>query len=118
MFGRKKASPAQSSGAAEDRTGALLAAAQYVAMVSPPGAFVQELGASEPCFRATSPAGRRFEAVTDSGQGSMFFFPDHAAMWMSGEPQPRPGIPTDMINIRVPGYAEALADALKDLPAA
>ena len=116
MFGRKKVSPAHSPEVAEQPTGVLLTAAQYVGMVSPPGAFVQELGASEPCFRASSPAGRRFEAVTDSGQASMFFFPDHAALWMSGEPQPRPGIPTDMINIRVPGYAEALADALKDLP--
>src|SRR5687768_16178234 len=108
MFGRKKVSPAQSPGVSEDRTGALLAAAQYVAAISPPGAFVQELGASEPCFRATSPAGRRFEAVTDSGPASMFYFPDHAALWMTGEPQHRPGIPTDMINIRVRGYAEAL----------
>ena len=116
MFGRKKVSPAQSPEVAEDRTGALLTAAQYVAAVAPPGAFVQELGASAPCFRASSPPGRRFEAVTDSGQGSMFFFPDHAALWMSSEPQPRPGIPTDMINVRVPGYAEALAEALKDIP--
>ena len=116
MFGRKKVAPAQSPGVAEDRTGALLAAAQYVAMVAPPGAYVQELGASGPCFRATSPPGRQFEAVTDSGPGLMFFFPDHAALWMTGEPQPRPGIPTEMINVRVPGYAEALADALRDLP--
>ncbi len=48
----------------------------------------------------------------------MFFFPDHAALWMNGEPQPRPGIPTNMISNRVPGYAAALADALKDIPAA
>ena len=114
MFGRKKVQP-QADGVASDPTDILLNAAQYVGAISPPGAFVQELGPAAPCYRASSPPGRQYKIVTDSGDGEVFFFPDHAAIWMGDEPQPRPGIPTEMIASRVPGYEGALAFALKDI---
>lgn len=115
MFGRKKAPEPPSSEVVRHPTRALLAAAQYVGAVAPPGAHVQELGSSVPCFRGTSPPGRRFNVKTDRGTAMMFFFPDHAALWVNGEPEPRPGIPTDMIVNRIPGYEAALAYALKDI---
>ena len=115
MFGRKKVIQPQGGEDANDPTSILLDAAQYVGAITPPGAFVHELGSTEPCYRASSPPGRQYKIVTDSGDGAVFFFPDHAAIWMGNEPQPRPGIPTEMIASRVPGYEGALAFALKDI---
>ena len=115
MFGRKKVIQPQAEEVASDPTHILLNAAQYVGAISPPGAFVQELGSASPCYRASSPPGWQYKIVTDSGDGAVFFFPDHAAIWMGNEAQPRPGIPTGMIASRVPGYEDALAFALKDI---
>jgi hypothetical protein len=115
LFGRKKENHSQSAEVAKHPTRILLMAARYVGAIAPPGATVQELGRTGPCYRATNPPGRQYRIVTDSGEGTVFFFPDHAAIWMSGEPQPRAQIPTEMIINRVLGYEEALAFALKDI---
>jgi hypothetical protein len=116
MFGRKKVALSPPTNVARHPTRVLLTAAQYVGFVAPPGARVEELGPSMPCHRASSPPGRRFEVTTDKGKAMMFFFPDHAALWMNGEPQPRPQIPTEMIVDRISGYEAALAYALKGIP--
>ena len=59
LFGRKKVSHSQPEEVAKHPGRILLTAAQYVGAIAPPGTYVQELGRTGPCYRATNPPGRR-----------------------------------------------------------
>jgi len=82
---------------------------QFVGMVSPPGAYLEEMKAPEQCMGPGGLRGTRFAIETSEGPGYAFVFPQFASIWMHGEAAPRPQIPTEMIAGRVPGYSAEIA---------
>jgi hypothetical protein len=124
MFWRRKA--AAHSATSDDAKSAspvaadpLLAAAQYVAIVSGggrPSVFVTRIYDPILC---TSPAGEGVCFLLESNEGAsgkMYFFSGFASAWPDGEAAPRPQIPTEMIASRVPSYAETLQSLMVMIP--
>lgn len=116
MFWRRKTA-AHSATSDDAKSGSLvavdplLAAAQYVTIVSGggrPSVFVTRIYHPILC---TSPAGEGVFFLLESGEGilgKMYFFSDFASAWPAGEAAPRPQVSTEMITGRVPNYAETL----------
>jgi hypothetical protein len=124
MFWRKKAAARlatrdESKPESPDAADPLIAAAQYVTIVSGggrPDVLVERIYDPLLC---SSPAEEGVCFLFESGQGisgKMYFFSSFASAWPDGEASPRPQIPTEMIANQVPNYAEALKSLLIMIP--
>ena len=124
MFWRKKAATRleignESRSKSPGTAAPLLAAAQYVSIVSGggrPDVLVVRMYDPAPC---SSPTGEGVRFLFESGQGTsgqMYFFSNFASAWPDGEATPRPQIPTEMITNQVPNYAETLKSLLVMIP--
>jgi hypothetical protein len=124
MFWRKKAAVRLATGAesrskSPDAADLLLAAAQYVSIVSSGGRPDVLVARIYDPLLCSSPAGEGVCFLFESEQGisgKIYFFSSFASAWPDGEATPRPQIPTEMITNQVPSYAETLKSLLIMIP--
>ena len=131
MFGlfRRKARKAEptvpevsrKSGESNATEGPLLAAAQYVGIVSATNGrndfLILGIKDAMRCTNGEGSEGLNFLFASHQGvNGRVYFFPEFASVWVDGESSPRPQIPTSMVTNQVPGYKRDLELMLLTLP--